>query len=232
MRIKELIVGLALGTCLLFSSQVSSNDNDIPQSVVEWAQTNVWHIYNREGYTTPNASSFWIDSQHLLTACHVVRSGSKAFIQDLGRHVYQDVEILSCDEETDVALLYCKGCTYPILPTTWYSKELKVGKGVWGAGYPLGFNLVITQGHYQGVHTNNDIEYDIFTAPTINGDSGSPYLTLEEGMVAVAGIRIAVRMENVSGFGYTKQAITHLNSALPTKKILDLLRAKGWNSGN
>jgi len=219
--IKTILVALAaivgLAGCGTFSS---TSKHDIPEQVVDWAQQNVWAVAVRGG----SGSGFWITDKTFVTACHVVyreyaEDGISALVQ-LDSTELIPMKIDTCNVDTDIATMskLFDDTEFFADPTEiLYPQDLKQGKAVWGPGFPLGKEMVVTTGHLQ-----NQVGQDpfwIITAPTIFGDSGSPAVTIVNGRVAVIGIRVSIAAARVS---WTQSVpVTHLTRISSIENVID-----------
>ena len=186
----------------------------VPDPVVQWAEENVYKVLPDMG---GSGSGFWVDEETFMTACHVVsymyyqweqgKEGSpwrkkEVFVIDEMATVksHDELEnyammVISCDRETDLAILK------PIAKKNLGAGGVvngvpERGTAVWGPGYPLGMGLTITTGHWQ----SHDQKYDyLITTPTIFGDSGSPAVILEDGVVKIVGMRVAIKGDPAYG---------------------------------
>ena len=210
------------GTLALLSSAcaVMEARQDIPDQVVDWAQTNVWKV--NLGYGA--GSGFAYDKDTVITACHVVRGVPETQLlwltNDRDTRVIF-VTVKSCSKATDVAILKVRfGDKLNPSPTMLHPAN-RQGKVVWGAGHPLGNSLIITQGHIQTPDESSKVlEGRFITSATIFGDSGSPVLALYEGQVAVVGIRVAILAAGVPiGFRSIPNVMPHLTLMSPAKNI-------------
>lgn len=186
-----------LGLILAFSLGCSSprGPQDIPPEVVSWSYDNVYNLRYGE---QKRGSTFWINQNHLITACHVVNkdTGDKQWIaRSYDWKIKIPVKVEMCDTGSDLALLSALTPNPRKVQKTYIQTKLPVmGKQLFASGYPHLYGLLITHGHYQGIDwsefTKNPpgIAHYV-TAPTISGDSGSPLLDYSRGRVYVVGVR-------------------------------------------
>lgn len=195
-----------------------AEEGDIPDKVVAWSLDNVWKVHSGRG----SGSGFALNDNYFITACHVVDGVKEDPVVTNGRDTRLIMlEVISCNKDVDVAVLKVK---YPedsldASPGNHLWKGATLGKGVWGAGHPLGMNLVITEGHYgSGAEGSRIPNAVIITSPTIMGDSGSPVLALHNGRVVVIGLRVAIRVVRVGFAGMN--LVPHLTIMTPATNII------------
>ena len=174
---------------LYIDNRVESKPTDVPQEIVEYSQKYVWKVVVNGG----SGSGFWVTSNVFMTACHVIQEAKLAKVVDSTDKIEKELAVVSCNMDTDISILQ------PVEVGSYEDEKQIVrvskstpqqGTTVYGAGYPLGLPLTITAGHWQLPMPEQ--ERQIFTAPTISGDSGSPLLVVRDGKVQVVGIRLAV----------------------------------------
>ncbi len=188
---------------------------DIPDQIVEWAQTNVYNVGVRGG----SGTGFFVDYETMLTACHVVVQHAKGGVY-AGEHVFAvqqtdtrllELEVMSCNKDTDMAVLkmvhFAGEDAYRVEPTIVSGVLPEQGKAIWGAGHGLGERMFITFGHMQQEVDHSPGQW-LATMNTIMGDSGSPALVMAHGRVMVVGMRLAIRATTI-GWG-TQAIVTHM----------------------
>lgn len=233
--IKKLLIGilaLTMGAC---STLPVEQNRDIPTPAVQLLHHNVFQISVNGGY----GSGFWIDSDTMITACHVV--GKEYYVYERNEvtkeldvtTVFEIAEValaydntgfyaeymipVSCDRDQDIAILKRTDSRTEyepiILPI--YSGNIPIGKTLYGGGFALGGGLTITVGHYQGSVKHPDYTtYSRNSTPTIMGDSGSPLIAFIDNHWYYVGIRQAIRN---SGQGL----VSHLAMATDGNLIQD-----------
>lgn len=200
MKIIPIAILFILAGCVSIPSQ------DIPDQVVEWSQSNVWKIM--AGGTT--GSGFWIDNETMLTNCHVIGDEKKVLVQSSDLKLNKKMDVVACNENMDLAMLkYRDSEELDFAPEeTIISNEIpRVGRMLYGPGYPGGFPLHITTGHWQ-----RKVDGGYLTSlATFIGDSGSPAITWDGKKVIVVGMRseVLVRYQKLFG-GTTETLITHI----------------------
>ena len=216
--IKEIVLSAILAFTAVGCSQTNEYMNhDVPEVVSSWAQDNVWMIQSRGG----TGSGFSIDEDTVITACHVVENSKEIILINNQDTRLIEMEVQSCNKDLDVAVLKWKGGDALNSTFTGFHPVPAPGKGVWGSGFPLGAELLTTQGHmglYDTSKHNYKSKFYYITAPTVPGDSGSPAIAIFDGVPLVIGVRAAIR---VMPLGFTGMAmINHMALIAPTKSIL------------
>lgn len=207
------ILALGIGGC---SSTSDFKSHDVPPQIIEFAHDNVWKIETERG----SGSGFAISEDTVITACHVVKNADEVILYNMRDTRLVMVDVKSCDQETDIAVLKWQSGDKLNSDFTGFHPVPKMGKAVWGAGFGLGSDLLVTQGHMGQADTMHDGLKGrwYITAPTVMGDSGSPAIALFNGIPKVIGVRVAGRNARV---GWTGQMlVTHMILITPTKDIL------------
>ena len=200
---------------------------DIPEEVVAWANDNVWLVETPQG----TGSGFWIDDDYFVTACHNVRSSDEIGIYHYTDTTYIAMKKLTCNEANDIAILEARW-ENPLPPGRGAAVfHVRVGKTVYGAGYPLGGTMMFTLGHWIGeerVASWEDYPERVYlvTTPTINGDSGSPVIAMIDGEIVVAGLRRQIRLKaEYVGFAAVPIPMTHITLVASPESIQQELAA-------
>jgi len=216
---RKVLSGFILAVSLMVSGAVSSHSADIPHEITEWSETNVWLVKTSQG----SGSAFFLTPDLAITACHVVDSGQHNLddelmvfgVNNLTTEVLQ-FRVEHCNKDTDIAVLTVHEFSERPKNVAVTRLEMKVpdqGTAVWGTGYPLGGDLVITQGHLQRpveLNIEGRMGY-IITANTIMGDSGSPVVRVVDGEVQVVGLRLAIKgVPMFIGFARFNSYLPHL----------------------
>ena len=210
------LLALFMLGCSTINNISTGNGQDIPDQVVEWSQTNVWKVITFLG----RGSGFWINSNHFITACHVVRGYDTVLIEDVTEKTILYAAVTNCDAEKDLALLTISETEgFTPLPTDFVPGMLPVGRQVYGAGYPLGNKMIITSGHAQKYIPQSRAQ--VITSHTIFGDSGSPALRYFRGRVSVAGVR--VRIASVPS-GFSSVPLPNMALMVPSPTVTRYLR--------
>lgn len=196
----------------------TANAADIPQKAVQTLQDNVFWVQTEHyGY----GSGFWVNSQTMVTACHVVSNELPILPSGYELEVAEFVDVWDranqnrykmrvalCDTIYDIAVLKTvNGQEYESDYIPVHDLIPKQGKEVFGGGYPRGGSLIITHGHWEGVSKYSEGLYDV-SAQISYGDSGSPLIAFYDGEWKVVGIRLRVQLENKTG-----STIPHLSMA-------------------
>ena len=193
---------------------------DIPAKVVEWNEINVWKVMT----DTERATAFWIDGNHLITACHAVDKAKRISVQHSSRQwtVYATTEY--CNDLLDIAILkYASGKKddlqgFTPLPMVIADETPKRGARVYSAGYTLSKIMQLNPGYIQDV-----MKWGLaFSVPTEKGDSGSPVIRYIDGVITVVGVRIAVAAYEVK-FGIDLN-ITYIAFMAPLENLRTALK--------
>ena len=190
------VIALALSACALQPLR----EGDIPDQIIAWSHANAYKVKTSGG----SGSGWWINKNHLITNCHVVASEffseyeegmpKTAVVESHDARWVLPVTISSCNRDKDLALLTFTDndvWSPPIMPTKIINEDVAYGKGLWGAGYPLGGPLHVTKGHKTSPSHWAEL-WDQISTPTIMGDSGSAALAIYDGEVVVVGVRSRV----------------------------------------
>jgi len=234
-RLNKWLTSLVLGLTLLISGcttlPTAPTTGDIPLQIVVWSEQNVWKILKQRGH----GSGFWINNRQLITACHVVDDILEVAAIGTGGDIVM-FKVKTCNKNLDIAILerdfnkYSEFRTHST-PISWVEPSL--GARVFGAGYPLWFNLTINDGHYGGaviIPWNRGLTMYSNSVPTIDGDSGSPLLSIRQGRVYIEGVRLA--MAGTEG-KFQPVYVPHMAMAASGKQLLgelkkyNLLKQKG-----
>ena len=193
-----------LALVLAFSGcSTRSNPGDLPSEVVEWAEANLWQVLTPLG----TGSGWFYDENTAITACHVVNGSKSIQLYNKLTDEYLYFRIVSCNKELDIAVLkrmdVLNVINLAIKKTIIELESPKRGQIIYGPGFPLGEQLVITHGHMQFAKDEGERAGQWLTSvPTIFGDSGSPVVRLKNGRVVVSGMRLSIRGVP-QGFGMT-----------------------------
>lgn len=197
MNYKKWFTSLGVALTLILSIGCSTlplqTSGDIPPHIVAWANTHVWKIpFDNGGH----GSAFWINNRQLVTACHVVEGDEDGYaINDDGNDLVL-FTVGYCDTNDDIAIL--ERVFQGNGKDTWFDStrisyfQPVAGEIVYGAGYPLWWPLTINDGHYgQEIRDGQTYRYTN-SVPTIHGDSGSPLLTVKDGIIWIHGVRVSI----------------------------------------
>lgn len=206
----------------------TANHGSMPEEIVEFAETRVMLI--TDGERKGSGSGFILTNDIVVTACHVVNNTPNpvGYSDD---YVSEFITVY-CDEDSDIAILkWTGGMPINVEPMLVDDVLPRQGQLVYGAGYPLGLPLTITHGFWQRkIEETNRTEAYLISAPTINGDSGSPVLVLDDkGKVHIVGMRVAIRGMPLygarMGFGSLQAPLTHIVLAVPSTLIFEAIKS-------
>ena len=172
---------------ILFASVIPASADSIPEQVVSWFESNVVKIIVGRG----TGSGFFVAPDTIVTACHVVEGWHGAMITQVDSTKRYATTIKACDTINDLAVLKVRDVILDSVYTELATKLPRVGEQTYGAGYPLGMPLLIVEGHWQRVSPYGKENYTN-TTYTLPGDSGSPLVIWEDGLVKVVGVRVAM----------------------------------------
>jgi S1-C subfamily serine protease len=129
----------------------------------------------RSGSLKATGSGFIVSEDGLaVTAAHVVDKAAKVTVIDR-EGAELECSVLSCDAETDVALLRLPEGKYPALEVT--NAAPASGAVLRAMGYPIKDTLIITEGLCAAPSAKvNDKERTLVTCDIVNGMSGGPVL--------------------------------------------------------
>lgn len=156
----------------------------------------------------------------VLTSAHVVSTAVSARIALGGSSELRDLEIVTADEATDVALLHIsdrQGCVDWLLLED-LERERSLGLSIGILGYPLGLHLGLDVSYCEGVVNSirlregvRVLQIDAGAAP---GSSGAPVFSRDTGRV----VGIVTSGLSLSGGGM------HINFAVDIRMVQSL----GW----
>ncbi len=209
-QIKTLVITvvIVLISALFLASCVTVQNRAYPEIVVDWVEANSYQVVTEHG----RGSAWWYDDTHLMTACHVVSRGDTAIVQDKDLIHVLPVKVIACDKDLDLAILeYSEAEKMQLLPTIISDELPRVGDIIYGGGYPFGWQLSISDGHWQQKDRTGSNRYrtSILNVP---GDSGSAALVIRDGRVVVVAIRAGGAI--VPFYGGARDIITHLSYAV------------------
>lgn len=183
-------------------------------------------IYDSAGKKLGTGSGFFISADgRLVTNVHVIEDARKATATLVDGSVIDIAGVLAKDADSDVAVLQAAGSAYPALPLG-ESKTLVAGQEIAVIGSPKGLAGTLSVGIVAAIRDKGlsedepagqgptgDSWHIQITAPISPGSSGSPILTRDGRVVAVA-VGTRVGGEN-------------LNFGVPIERVLALLKGLG-----
>ena len=191
---KKILVAFAV----LFASVTSTYADSIPKAVINWVEANVVQVtvYTPDG-TMARGSGFLISPKLVMTSCHVVDGFAGSLVSQQGDDRLHTVTVLKCDRDKDLALLSIDDKVLPSTYTAVANQVPRFGTQTFSAGYPTGMPLIVVEGHWQSLAPDKNEYLYLDTNHTLPGDSGSPVLILDEGVVQIVGVRTAVLTDPV-----------------------------------
>ena len=186
-----MIKAIVVGFLLVAASIVSAAD--IPKEIITTAVANVFHVYTE---SKGSGSGFYIGDDKFITACHVLDGNKVATLVDKDKKHILTADVLSCNDENDIAILSIKDDPYNSnafanKPPKLIGQYPELGQTIYGSGYALGFQLLHVDGHWQDLIYNTPVgKIAIISVPVIYGDSGSPVFPYIDGELVYIGIRL------------------------------------------
>jgi S1-C subfamily serine protease len=139
--------------------------------------------FNKSSNSNSIGTGFFIDSEYILTCCHVVENSLKVYINipSLDKEKYE-VELISCCPCLDIALLKSKTYKSNFFLELDDSDKAKATDKVIAVGYPLGLeNAKYSAGIISGIEEH----FFQIDAPINGGNSGGPLLNTENKVIGI-----------------------------------------------
>ena len=121
----------------------------------------------------------------IVSNAHVVVDGDTLKIELADGEVFDDVYVLSVDDQRDLILLQIATSRAPALKVD-DDRDLRIGDPIYVVGNPLGFRGTFSDGIVSGKRLEGGVNYLQITAPISHGSSGGPVLNKEGRVVGVA----------------------------------------------
>ena len=145
---------------------------DIPEPVTHYMWENVYEV--RSGFG--GATGFWVGETTFITACHAIsvnvhiqeideksgemverqehRIADSVVIQDITGELRHSMLVVSCDQDTDLAILKPNMLSYrhtsnAMLPI--FKGWVPQGEEVFSCGYPLNKGFICGVGHWNAI---------------------------------------------------------------------------------
>ncbi len=215
-----ILTGLLIyGMVLLTGCATAPPDKNIPQAIIDWSELNIYKVDTSKGKRRGGGTAWWVGPDHLITACHVVTGYETATVEDRLQRFVLPVKVISCDEDTDIAILeYSEPGSVPLKPTIFATAH--TGERVYATGFSFGFIFNTQLGHWQ--YPRNGLNG--ISTETVSGDSGSPVLIYKNNVVYVVGMRVSVMSYTPNtyfGTAGSPQLMTYLANATTSKLIIE-----------
>ena len=139
--------------------------------------------FNKSSNNNSIGTGFFIDSEYILTCCHVVENSLKIYINipSLDKEKYE-VELISCCPCLDIALLKSKTYKSNQFLELDDSDKSKATDKIIAIGYPLGLeNAKYSAGIISGIEEH----FFQIDAPINEGNSGGPLLNSNNKVIGI-----------------------------------------------
>jgi len=166
--------------------------------------------FNKSSNNNSIGTGFFIDSEYILTCCHVVENSLKIYINipSLDKEKYE-VELISCCPCLDIALLKSKTYKSNHFLELDDSDKAKATDKVFAVGYPLGLeNAKYSAGIISGIEEH----FFQIDAPINGGNSGGPLLNSKNKVIGINTSKITTS----EGIGFS----TPINFYINQKKLM------------
>jgi len=207
-------------------------------------------------------TGFLIEARgYVLTNFHVIQQGTLIGVKFYNGDIY-DAEMLTYDEDKDIAILKINGADFPTVPLG-NSSQLKIGEQVIAIGNPLGQEGVVTPGRIKRVcyvrsstvlcgRKPKKYDYQLIetSTPLLPGNSGGPLINTRGEVIGVNTLRSNYPSINFAvPINYAKNLLSQLqnganrqeklvaklhrrNNAFPTKEVGNALIQSLWLEPN
>lgn len=206
---------LTILSILLLSINLAFGQTNLKDLVAQNEKA-IFSIFTYDDFGVPSGSGtgFFISSQGIgISNFHVLGGAANAIIKTNDEKTYKIIEILESNESADLIKFKVEnkdGRTFPFLSKK--TTPLQKGEDIFVIGNPHGFESTVSEGIVSSIRETEGYEEVIqITAPISPGSSGSPVMTSDGKVVAVAT------------FQYTEGQ--NLNFAVAAKMIDKLIPA-------
>jgi len=187
MKMKQALTLLSL---LLLSVNITYSQSNLKDLVAQNEKA-VFSIFTYDDFGVPSGSGtgFFISSQGIgISNYHVLNGAANAIIKTNNEKSYRITEILESNQDADIIKFKVEnkeGISFPYL--TKKTTPLQKGEAIFVIGNPHGFESTVSEGIVSSIRETEGYEEVIqITAPISPGSSGSPVMTLDGKVVAVA----------------------------------------------
>jgi hypothetical protein len=166
--------------------------------------------FNKSSNNNSIGTGFFIDTEYILTCCHVVENSLKIYINipSLDKEKYE-VELISCCPCLDIALLKSKTYKSKYFLELDDSDKSKATDKVFAVGYPLGLeNAKYSAGIISGIEEH----FFQIDAPINGGNSGGPLLNSNNKVIGINTSKITTS----EGIGFS----TPINFFIKQKELM------------
>jgi hypothetical protein len=143
------------------------------------------HAYSNDQIVATGTGFFIRDDGTFVTNMHLVVEAETLKVELADGEIFDDVYVLSTDDQRDLILLQIPTSGTPNLIVA-DDRDLRVGDNVYVVGNPLGLRSTFSDGIVSGKRLRDGVNYLQITAPISQGSSGGPVLNSSGGVVGVA----------------------------------------------
>lgn len=153
----------------------------------------------------------------VVTNLHVIAGASEALVELQDGRVFDEVEVISVDEERDLAVLHIPASRLPALELG-DSAAVHPGDRVIAIGHPLGLGNTVSDGLVSAVRVvDDDLTLLQISAPIAPGSSGGPLFN-ERGQVIGVATLYSSAGQNLN-FGVPTQYLTAMLKGGPGRPL-------------
>jgi hypothetical protein len=158
----------------------------------------------------------------VVTNLHVIAGASEALVELQDGRVFDEVEVISVDEERDLAVLHIPATRLPALEIG-DSAAVHPGDRVIAIGHPLGLGNTVSDGLVSAVRVvDDDLTLLQISAPIAPGSSGGPLFN-ERGQVIGVATLYSSAGQNLN-FGVPTQYLKAMLAAGPGRPLASISR--------
>lgn len=182
-----LIILLSLSCSTEISVKTLPEEGRIKQIIRDQGKSVVFiGVYDNKENLILFGSGFFISSDgFIITNYHVIEKGYSAVIKRIDGKFYDEVYLISCDEEKDIALLKVDETNSPFA-ILGDSQTASQGDKVITIGNPQGFQNTVSDGIISAVRDVERIKLFQITCPISQGSSGGPLYNLRGEVIGIA----------------------------------------------